>query len=336
MRKHIIISVIGLTLGNLLYYYFSTSGLEISVFKILEAIYASVFGVFLAYLMLWISQRLDQYIPWRNQLANRFISGIFLHFIVAYFLCVTLIQIYKSLTQDLALEFQFTNDLGLKLGIIFIIIAVLYTIIYFALYSYYTYASYQIESIKVERQQIDLQLRALKSQLSAHFLFNNLNAISELAHQDQKATEKYIRELAQIYNYSLKSYHSKLVPFNDELDLVKSYLEILKTRYGSVFKYEINITEDALASNVPALTLQMLVENAIKHNQMLSDSPLEISIFNDKNQVIITNNITISPRSVQSFHIGIDNIKKRYKLLCNKPVIIEKTSHFIVKLPLII
>ena len=135
------------------------------------------------------------------------------------------------------------------------------------MYSYYAYATVQIEAVKYERKQIDLQLRALKSQLSSHFLFNNLNTISSLAHNDAQQAETYIRGLANIYNYTLNSYHEKLVPFEDELQVVMAYLHMIQTRFGNSFHYTVDIPEHVKASRIPPLTLQMLIENAVKHNR---------------------------------------------------------------------
>ncbi|MEM9687067.1 MAG: histidine kinase, partial [Bacteroidota bacterium] len=219
MKKHLLISFPGVVTGFLLYYYFATStGTTNSIFSITEAVSASVCGIFIAYITYVISRKTDTLVPWNTQLASRFLTGILVHFFVAFISIIALYFVYKKIDgSNLPDTYQ---DAFVKLAIILFIIMLIYNIIYFALYSYYTYSIVQIEAVTYERKQIDLQLKALKSQLSAHFLFNNLNTISSLAFKDAKASEQYIRGLARVYKYALNSYHSKLVFLHEELSML--------------------------------------------------------------------------------------------------------------------
>ena len=312
VKKHLLISFPGIVTSFLLYYYFVTStGTTDSAFSITEAISASVCGIFIAYVTYGISKKIDRLVPWNTQLASRFLTGILIHFFVAFISIIALYFMYKKMDGS-GLPDTYQN-VFIKLAIVLFIIMLIYNIVYFALYSYYTYSIVQIEAVTYERKQIDLQLKALKSQLSAHFLFNNLNTISSLAFKDAKTSEQYIRGLAKVYKYALNSYHSKLVLLHEELSMLKSYLLVLKTRYGDLFNYNLNIHQDKLASKVPPLTLQMLVENIIKHNVIDADNVLYIDIFSDQNFIIVKNNITKAPKNVSSFHIGLNNIESRYQ-----------------------
>ncbi|MEM7084930.1 MAG: histidine kinase [Bacteroidota bacterium] len=334
VKKHVVISSLGIIFGFLLYNYFAKSTETISSgFAAAEAVLASLTGVLVSYVTYFLSKKMDGLIPWSTQLAARFLTGIIIQFLVAFLLISFLSFAYIKFDVGDAPEIW--QSTLIKLAILLFLIMLLYTIVYFALYSYYSYATLQIENVRYDRRQIELQLKALKSQLGSHFLFNNLNTISSLVFKDPEASETYIRGLAKVYKYSLNSYHSKLVSLEEELAMLESYLLLLKTRYGPFFNYSLHIDAQKLSSKVPPLTLQMLVENAVKHNIMNAENVLRINISSDKDLLIVANNLTGAPKHVNSFHIGLKNIEARYQLLRKKGISIEEETDFIVKIPLI-
>ena len=337
VKKHLLITALGLFLGLMLYNYFGVSiSPEGKAYSAIELILSVLGGVLLAYLTFFISVKLDKLIPWRSQLVNRFLSGIVILFITSYTLVYSLFYSYQELSKQVVLREDVYKSNFIKLGIILFILMLIYNIIYFALYSYYTYSKLQIETVKFERKQYELQLKALKSQLSSHFLFNNLNTISSLAFKDAEQAENYIRGLAKIYHYTLNSYHVKLVSIQEELDVVKAYLSLLSTRFGNVLSYSIDVSESNLQHKIPPLALQMLIENAVKHNKASDKSPLNISVFEEQEQLVIKNNITETPKKISSFNIGLNNINSRFKLLYNKEISILEDNHYTVKIPMII
>ena len=334
VKKHLLIAGLGSVFGLLLHYYFQTShASEESSSTTITVLLAALCGIAIAYSTFYLSKKLDHITPWKSQLANRFLLGILLEF-----LCAMLIVIAFSLSCKHLFHLEFVDSYDsvmIKLGIILFMVMLIYNVIYFALYSYYSYAKLQIDAIAYDRKQIDLQLKALKSQLSAHFLFNNLNTISSLVYKDLELTENYIRGLANIYSYTLNSYNSKLVSLREELGFVSSYLLLLETRFGKAFNYNINIHDALLDSQIPPLTLQMLVENSVKHNQMNAEHQLQIDIESSSDFISVKNNLTQPPNKVTSFNIGLKNIEARYKLLSSLSIDIEKTTHFEVKIPII-
>jgi two-component system LytT family sensor kinase len=337
LKTHVIITVLGLFFGLLLYNYFSASlNLEEKTYNTIGLILSGIGGVLLAYFTYFISDKLDTLIPWKDQLVNRFISGIIVLFITSYAFISISVFSYAELSNQAVFKVALDNNNLIKLGIILFIVMLFYTIIYFALYSYYTYSKLQIEEVKFKREQYELQLKALKSQLSSHFLFNNLNTISSLAFKDAKQAEIYIRGLAKIYSYTLNSYQERLVTIQEELEVVKAYLSLLSTRFGAVLTYSIDISEVNLKHKIPPLTLQMLVENVVKHNQASETNPLNISIFEEHENLVIKNNITKNPIKLNSYNIGLNNIDSRYQLLYNKGISILEDTNYTVKIPIII
>ena len=337
MKKYFLISFIGVLLGILIYYYLVLSGETTSETISFRGIFASAFcGIFVSHIIYNLTLKLDTLLPWKNQMPNRLAAGIIVYFVVASLIVLGFFYTYNEL---ILLESEFFNTYKqtlVKLAILLLILSILYTLVYFALYSYYSFATLQIETVQQERTQIELQLKALKSQLSPHFLFNNLNTISSLIYEDVSKAEHYIRRLANIYQFTLSSYHEKLVPLTKELEIVASYQFLLDIRFKNKLSWKIDISKASETSNIPPLTLQMLVENAIKHNELTNNNPLTISIKKIDGYIWVENTITTSPKKIESFNIGLTNIKERYKLLSNKEVIVDHGTSFIVKLPVIV
>ena len=336
LRKHILITSAGIITGLLVGKYFLQSNINFSSshpFSISWSVLSALIGMLVAYASYSISTLLDRWLPWKSHLTSRFLTGILGLFIIAYVFLASSFYLYIADYDPSAIELIFSDFI--KLGILLFILSLIYNIIYFALYSFYSYSSGQIEKVKYDREQIDLQLRALKSQLSPHLLFNNLNTISSLAYKNANAAEQYIRGLAKLYRYALNSYHTKLVSLQEELAIAEAYLALIKTRYGDFLNYSITVHKELMQAKVPPLTLQMLIENAVKHNVVNAENTLKIDVYSTNNGIGIKNNLTKTPANVSSFNIGLNNIEARYKLVHHQKIKVSRTSDFNVEIPLI-
>jgi len=336
VKKHLFIILSGAILGWLICSFIA--GVEDNNShsnSVINALLSSACGIFIGYMVYFFSLKLDLLFPWKTQLTNRFLSGVIALYIIVFVTTLLLVYTYNVAILNQVDFIELHKNDFIKFAIILFLIMLIYTVIYFALYSYYSYASIQIETIKQERKQIDLQLNALKSQLSPHFLFNSLNTISSLIYKDVNSAESFIRGLAKMYAYTLSSYHNKLINIQEELDFLKAYITLIKTRFEDKFICNIEIPHEIKSTQIPPLTLQMLVENAIKHNQMDLKDPLRVNISYDGHYILIKNNITTPGHKVNSFNIGLKNIKERYNLLSNTSISITQDEHFIVKIPVI-
>jgi sensor histidine kinase YesM len=336
LKKYFSITLLGAFLGiAICFFLIYSEQQQAAVYKIENAFLAGLCGVVVALIISQTSYFFNRILPWQTQTGNRLFVGFTTHFIISFLLVSVFFYIYQILffsVDNFIEEFRTTF---IKLAIILLILTLVFEVIYFALYSYYSYAKFQIETVKQERKQIELQLKALKSQLSPHFLFNSLNTISSLIYKDENKAETFIRRLAKMYDYTLKSYHQKLITLKEELAFVESYKYLVQTRFQDKFICKINISDDVLLTKIPPLTIQMLVENAVKHNQLSIEKPLEINIFTSDNHIIIENNITEIPTNVVSFNIGLKNINTRYLILINKAISVVRANNFTVKLPII-
>ncbi len=336
MKKHLLIVVLSSIISFLLSYYLVISNQgELQEYTIIIGLLSGFLGLLVAYVLYFLAIKLDKLFPWQTQTNNRLFIGFVLQMLVAFSLVfgsIYLYSVYIISNEDFFIDYQ---DTLIKLSILLCILLMVYSVIYFAFYSYYSFATLQIDSVKQERKQIDLQLKALKSQLSPHFLFNSLNTISSLAHSNARKSELFIRKLANMYQFTLSSYHSMLIPLKEELQFVGSYQYLLETRFEDKLRIKIDISEDLHTTKIPPLALQMLIENAVKHNTMDKNNPLEISVYVEGNYICVKNSITEEPTNITSFNIGLKNINTRYLLLAGKGISISNGNIFLVKIPVI-
>ena len=233
----------------------------------------------------------------------------------------------------------FTNansELLTKIGILLSLFLFIYEIFYGWFYSYNYYAHKQIESLKLDRLQLELQFESLKSQISPHFLFNCLNTLSSLIYKDTRLAEEFIRRMADTFQYVLKNQKKKFVPLHEELDFVKAYYYLLQVRFQNNLRLEINLPKSILDSPIPPLTLQMLMENSVKHNIISTDTPLLIYLSaRDNTHLLVTNSKTKSNVKTAGFQVGLEAVHKRYAFFTEEKILLTDTDKFTVQLPIL-
>jgi len=206
----------------------------------------------------------------------------------------------------------------------------------------------RLSTRKLQTEQVNLRFESLRSQISPHFLFNSLNTISSLIYRDIKMAEKFIRNLASVYQSVLMNYQHPLVDIHRELKLVDHYSYLMQVRFEDAFHLEIDLGDEENPYSVPPLSVQMLLENAIKHNHLSLDNPLRVNIkiendylhvrnnfIGDPGHVKIGNDLYKKPDVDKSTGVGLQNIRSRYRIISDKPVLIRKDDHFTVSIPLI-
>ncbi|MEK6154097.1 histidine kinase [Flavobacteriaceae bacterium 3-367] len=331
MRRHLSLMLGGSLLGVLIYGFVNFSGFQSSW----ELLLSALLGIVMAYAAHYANTLLNALLPWKKHTGLRLLSGVLAHLMLWTALIVIALLSYFELS---GLPFFLREDLNdplIKIAILLFCAALIYNIIYFATYSYQHYAKGQVLELQQERRQTQLQLKALKSQLSPHFLFNSMNTLSSLFQKDTEKAEVFIRALANSYQYTLQTYGDRLVTVTEELIFVGAYCELIKTRFGNHLSLDVQLPPEVLQSKVPPLTLQMLVENAVKHNVMSAASPLKVQLAMEGKKLCVTNNKTTERPKMDSLKIGLQNIAARYELLAHKSIVILDTQEFTVQLPLI-
>lgn len=219
--------------------------------------------------------------------------------------------------------------------ITYVITALVY-VIYECIFFYNNWKKTIIYAEQLKREHTIAQYESLKNQINPHFLFNSLNTLSAIIPMDADKAVDFVHKLSNSYRYLLKMKERELVPLDDELEFMHAYLFLIKSRYGDNIRITINEKIGGKASLLPPVSLQMLLENCIKHNVISKDKPLNIMIHIDQTSIAIHNNLQPKQMSEPSTGLGLENIKKRYAVLSDKTVVVNQTTeYFEVILPLL-
>jgi LytS/YehU family sensor histidine kinase len=193
-----------------------------------------------------------------------------------------------------------------------------------------------VEGEKLRKETVQAQLDGLRSQINPHFLFNSLNTLVSLIPENPNTATDFVHKLSHVYRYLLCMKDKELVTLQTELDFMTSYLFLLKVRFEENVRIDIHISEGAEAMLLPPVSLQLLIENAIKHNVVSSAKPLHIHIFTEKGHLVVRNNLQPRQQLEESTGVGLQNIQTRYSILSTQHVIILRSEHhFTVSLPLL-
>lgn len=233
---------------------------------------------------------------------------------------------YTLKTEDLKYGFL----TGLTVNIIF-------ESLWEVLYIIEKYKETSAEKELIEQMQLQQEFDNLKQKVNPHFLFNCFNTLSSLIAEDKNQAEKFLDELSKVYRYLLRNNESGMSTVEQEVQFIKSYSKLLQTRYGSGFELELSIDSTYKDLQLPSLSLQLLVENAVKHNVVSKQKPVKVSIVSTPNKkLIIENNLNKKYNTLESTGIGLSNIRDKYRLLNHEDVEIEEgNGTFRVTLPLI-
>lgn len=220
-------------------------------------------------------------------------------------------------------------------------IQIFYHFIYFALYEgWYILQEWQRETVEtstLEKVSLQSQLTSLQHQVNPHFLFNSLNSLSALISDSPAQADAFLGELTAVFRYLLQASEQHLVPLRDEMTFIRSYFHLLQTRYQTGLILDLSIDTSAEQGLIPPLTLQVLVENAVRYNVILPAQPLHIRIYTTPDQrLYVANTLQRKVLRVETAGAGLSNLATRYELLNEgKLVIEEQPGWFVVSLPLV-
>lgn len=199
----------------------------------------------------------------------------------------------------------------------------------------------EAEKEQLARQHVESQLEGLRNQVNPHFLFNSLNTLTWLIADDSDKAVRFVRQLSKVYRYVLESREARIILLSEELDFMKSYVFLLGERFGENLKVKMEGLEAHSHLAIVPLSLQMLFENAIKHNVLSVQKPLSIEVFVQKNadgepMLIMRNNLQHKKQVMESTGVGLENIRERYRILTGRDVeVIVSPQFFTVALPLL-
>ncbi len=271
--------------------------------------------------------------PWRQPAAPRVFIQIGLSILLTAWVSYFAVKFLYSTVYDA----HFGSLVFRKTLFLFLIISLLYNSIYTGSHFFRKWRLSIVNAEELKRETLVSQYGALKNQVNPHFLFNSLNTLIGLIDEDPELAKDYGRHFAKIYRYILEKGQEEVVPLKDELEIIRIQKELLYSRFGKGLRIEINPEQGLLQKLIPPLTLQMLLENAIKHNMISSSSPLVIEILSiEYKTLLVKNNIQKKNVEDDSTQLGIKNIIKRYEFLTDRNVKVEDDgNYFKVELPLL-
>jgi two-component system, LytTR family, sensor kinase len=279
---------------------------------------------------------LDRVMPYDKGIFKR----LFLQIIITFaFLSIVTRFVYaigvNFIPFQELVEKQFTN-LAQFAGIFAeILMVVLLNVAHFAYYSLEQWRENALRATNLEKEKSHVQFDNLKNQLNPHFLFNSLTSLDSLIHENPTLASEFLRQLSKVFRYVLQNKEKGLVSLETELNFIKNYVALLKTRFGDSLTINFNISDEVLDKQIAPVTLQILIENALKHNVINQSNPLIINILNQENCLIIENKIQLKKQVETSNGQGLNNLKSLYGFLSEKKVLIEQNEIFRVKIPLI-
>ena len=215
-------------------------------------------------------------------------------------------------------------------------VSVMILAIYESMYAFDMWSMGVTQYERLKKENVQAQLDTLKNQVNPHFLFNSLNTLAALIPEDSDLAVKFVEKLSKVYRFVLEIKDKQFISLKEELKAIDSYTFLLKMRFGENINFTRNIKEQDEQLLLIPLSIQMLIENAVKHNIISQTKPLHIKIHIENDFVVIENNLQLKKQIQSSTKTGLMNIQKRYALLSNKaPIFISNEASFIVKLPLI-
>jgi two-component system, LytTR family, sensor kinase len=297
------------------------------------------FGMFLIFYegYLLLNDFLDRRFPKWQMSAGRYLLGLVL-FMVFSLAIFCLIGILPHFLFEPGTVGPLTEATGLRLNIILLVLVA--TIYYSILTSFHVFRNIHQASLQAEKLQKEIaqtQFESLKNQVNPHFLFNSLNVLTSLITLDPLLAEKFTEQLSKAYRYVLEHKGDDMVALKTEMEFIHSYIFLIDIRFKDKLKINLQIPPEKLTWLLPPLTLQLLIENAIKHNVVSKKSPLEIDIFVDQDDYLcVSNNLQIRDDKMASSRVGLRNISNRYGYITDKPTFFGLVEDkYLAKIPLL-
>lgn len=268
-----------------------------------------------------------------RKLIRRILLAACIHFPVTGIFVAVFLLLYDYLTL-FGYRFSVTDlKWGLLAGFVCDVIGIAMSE---SIYSYHKWKETKLEAEQLSKEKLQTQLNSLLQQINPHFLFNSLNTLSALIDDKPKDAQKYLSDLSKVYRYLLRTNENELTSLANEINFIDSYFHLLETRFGKGVTLLKNIQPDDYGKLLPPLTLQLLVENAVKHNTVGKNKPLVIEITTSGEYLTVRNNLQRKTLKVESSKVGLSNIAEKFRLINKSAIEITETGgYFSVTVPLI-
>lgn len=301
-----------------------------------DFIFSFLMSSFISFGGFYVDGYYDRKISWIQHPVKRLVLTAGTYLVYCFFISFILTTLYVLVAIE-GVSLDNISWIRMIKNTIYPIMVSLFIITIFISRSWlYEWKNAAIEAEQLKSEKLASQYQSLRDQLNPHFLFNSLNVLSNLVYESPDKSADFIQQLSKIYRYVLDVQQEQLVSLKDEVDFAEHYLSLQKIRFEDSLEYFIDVANSS-DLYLPPLSLQLILENAIKHNIASADKPLKIIIEQVGNSLFIRN--ILQPKLTEklpSTGIGLSNIKKRYAILSDeKPKITQTAKEFIVELPLL-
>jgi sensor histidine kinase YesM len=299
------------------------------------ALYCTYYGFVLSIVNGMIINGLDYYIPWEKDARRRAILGVVGQIVVS----LLTIFILNIILWVFIYGYEWSTvwrPANRGFYLVALIITVIISLTYHAIYFFKEIQEEKRKSEQLEKEKVQSELSNLRAHMDPHFLFNSLNVLSGLIDEDKEKAQEFLAALSRLYRNILEKQGETLSTVHEELAFARSYMSLYKSRFEDAISYEVNLNPEHASKRLPSLSMQMLIENAIKHNAFDKEYPLQVKIYSDRDQLVIANNKRMKDLITKSTRMSLKNIRSRYALLGkNRFEVLDREKEFIVRLPLI-
>ncbi|HMJ70204.1 MAG TPA: histidine kinase [Cyclobacteriaceae bacterium] len=290
-----------------------------------------VFMMVLVEGLYWINTLLNRYLPFKDSIPRRIavqlISGA-LYALTLRFLLYEIGEPYLPVKLD--------SMFLAATWFLYILASLLMNGIFITGYFIDEWKMSLVRAERLEKEKTQVQFDNLKNQLNPHFLFNALTSLNSLIFENQGLASQFLQHLSKVYRYVLQNKGKNFVTVQTEMDFIQNYVFLLRTRFESALTISLNIHEHSKDKAIVPVTLQILIENALKHNVVDKDRPLSIRIETNDEYLVVSNNLQVRKLVETSNKQGLENLKSLYAFLTDKPVQIESSdAQFSVSVPLV-
>lgn len=288
---------------------------------------------------LWIGRQMNEYLPWDKFPAVRAVLQLTVLVVVNYVIFASLLFVldlyYENYEMDKLTVWQRISISAAT--------SVFISTIHTGYFLLNKWKSSMLETTNLKLQASELkqvlmraELESLKMQLDPHFMFNNFSVLSELIVENKSKALLFLENISKVYRYMVSNIRKDVISLEEELRFLDSYVYLIKQRLGERFKLEVDVDDDERALGIPPICLQLLVENAIKHNSATKHKPLTMKIQSDRGAIVVENNLQRINLDLPTSKIGLNNIMERYKILSDQlPIVYQDEEIFRITLLLI-
>lgn len=279
----------------------------------------------------FVNNRLNKVFPFERNITQRILLQLS---IGAVFALTMRYGIYKFGEPNL--DFKLDSLFMASTWVLYLFASLGLNAIFFIKYFIGRWKESITHTERLEKEKAQVQFDNLKNQLNPHFLFNALTSLNSLISENQQLASQFLQHMSKVYRYVLQNKDKNFVNLQTELDFIKNYVFLAETRFGGALRIKFEISVGAHDQAIVPVTLQILIENAIKHNIVDHEKPLQIDVFTSGDYLVISNNLQKRKTVETSNKVGLENLRSLYRFLTERPVIVEELEErFNVKVPLI-